>query len=207
MIRLALILFSAVVAGTIFAFTLELPKPKPIDPTNMVKVDVVAAREPVPEPGTVMDVGDLSSGYVHSGGYPRYMPPQAPPEPVYDEPVREAEPVARPAPARSQSDPVYYQRYVRESVSREPPPMPRVYQPQERPRVQQVDPDPYRNRPRTYYYDPNPRREAPRQPDRRTQELNRERGCNAMASWCNNSRAPNENRGRMQENRGEDFFE
>lgn len=206
MIRLALILFSAVVAATIFAFTLELPKPKPIDPTNMVKVDVVAPREPVPEPGTVMDVGDLSSGYVHSDGYPRYMPPQGPSAPVYDAPVREVEPEPRPAPARSQSDPVYYQRYVRESVRREPP-MPRVYQPQERPRVQQVDPDRYSDRPRTYYYDPNPRRDRPAPSPSRTDELNRQRGCNAMARWCNNSRAPNENRGRVQENRGEDFFE
>lgn len=202
MIRLALFLLSAVVAGVIFAFSIELPKPKPIDPNNMVAVEVVAPREPVPEPGTVMDVGDLTSGYVHRG-YAYQRPLQAPPAPVYERPTPVAAPVVREAPAARQSDPLHYRRYVQETVRQEPP---RVYYGGQRqaPRIQQVDPDPYRDRPRTYYYAPEPRRE----PDRRTEELNRQRGCNAMARWCDqNSRAREEYRGRMQENRGEDFFE
>lgn len=208
-VRTLLILLSAVVAAVVLAFTFELPQPKPIDPATAVKVNVVPARERVHEPGTIMEVGELEDGYVYQPGH-RYaapMPVQAPPEPVYTAPVRVVEPEARRAPAPSQSDPVYYRRYVQESVRQAPPPMPRVYQPQERPRVQQVDPDRYSDRPRTYYYDPNPRRDAPPPPPRRTEELNRQRGCNAMATWCENSRARNENRGRMQENRGEDFFE
>lgn len=210
MIRLALFLLSAVVAAVIFAYSIELPKPKPVDPTSMVKVEVVAPREPVPEPGTVMDVGVLETGYVHRGGYARQMPPQAPPASVYERPVPRAAPVVREAPAAPQSDPLHYRRYVRETVRQETP---RVYRPQpDRPRIQQVDPDPYRDRPRTYYYAPPPPREEPRR-----------EGCNAMASWCadrpsyyqnresgNNgrfSRAPNETRDRLPENRGEDFFE
>lgn len=200
MIRLALFMLSAVVAAVIFAFSIELPEPKPVDPTSMVKVEVVAPREPVPEPGEIMDVGELNTGYVHSP----QMPPQAPPVAVYERPVPVAAPEPREAPVGRQSDPLHYRRYVRENVHQEPPP--RVYYggQQQAPRIQQVDPDPYRDRPRTYYYDPNPRRDPPT----RTEELNRQRGCNAMASWCSqNSRAPNETRGKMQENRGEDFFE
>ena len=194
MIRIALFLISAVIAGVAlaFAFALDLPKPKPIDPNSMVKVDVVAVKEPTPEPGSVMDVGEMTTGYVHRDQY-AYTPTEADPEPFYDEPVSEPEPVARRAPAPVQSDPLHYRRYVQENVRQDPP---KVYYGGQRnpPRIQQVDPDPYRNRPRTYYSAPPSRDD-------------RQRGCNAMATWCNKSRAPNENRDRMQENRGEDFFE
>lgn len=198
MIRLALFLFSAVIAGIIFAFSIELPEPKPIDPNNMLAVEVVAPREPVPEAGEIMDVGKLSTGYVH-------RPHSASPAPVYDHPPRVPHqkaprpPVRVHRPETQRGDPLHYRRYVQENVRRPPPPS-------------EYDPDPYRDRPRVYYYvPPEPRREPPRA------------GCNAMASWCDDrpryyqnrengnneriSRAPNETRGRMPENRGEDFFE
>ena len=193
MIRLALFMLSAVVAAVIFAFSIELPEPKPVDPTSMVKVEVVAPREPVPEPGEIMDVGELNTGYVHSP----QMPTQAPPVAVYERPVPVAAPEPREAPVGRQSDPLHYRRYVQETVRQEP----RVYYGGQRqaPRIQQVDPDPYRDHPRTYYSAP---------PSSRTDEMNRQRGCNAMARWCGqNSRAREEYRDRMQENRGEDFFE
>ena len=197
MIRLALFLLSAVVAGVIFAFTMKLPEPKPVDPNNMLAVEVVAPREPVPEPGTIMDVGEINTGYVHNGGYARQMPLQAPPAPVYERPVPVAAPEPREVPVARQSDPLHYRRYVQETVRQEP----RVYYGGQRqmPRIQQVDPDPYRDRPRTYYSAP---------PQHRTEEQNRQRGCNAMARWCDqNSRAREEYRDRVPENRGEDFFE
>ena len=193
-IRTVLILLSAVVAAVVLAFAFELPKPKPIDPTNMIAVEVVAPREPVPVAGDIMDVGQLNTGYVHMGQ-------RAAPVPVEEAPAVVERSEATKPPRAPESDPVYYDRYVRETVRQEPP---RVYRPQVRPRVQRIDPDPYRDRPRTYYYDPNPRRGEPMP---RTEEQNRQRGCNAMASWCENSRARNETRGRLPENRGEDFFE
>ncbi len=198
------LLLSAPVAAIVLANSIELPKPKPVDPTNMVKIEVVAPREPVPEPGTVMDVGDLTTGYVHRDGYARPMAVEAPPAPVYERPVPVAAPVVRQAPTPPQSDPLHYRRYVRETVRQEPP---RVYRPQpDRPSIQRVDPDPYRDRPRTYYY-ADPRDIPPERPTR-TDELNRRAGCNAMARWCDqNSGARNQNRDRMPENRGEDFFE
>lgn len=140
MIRLALLMLSAVVAAVIFAFSIELPEPKPVDPTSMVKVEVVAPREPVPEPGDIMDVGELNTGYVHSP----QMPLQAPPVAVYERPVPVAAPEPREAPVARQSDPLHYRRYVQETVRQEP----RVYYGGQRqaPRIQQVDPDPHRAR-------------------------------------------------------------
>lgn len=51
-------------------------RPAPADRGPDVSIAVVAPREPVPEPGGVMDVGDLADAYTHQGYAPppRYIP-------------------------------------------------------------------------------------------------------------------------------------
>lgn len=113
MIRLAFFLLSAVCAAIVFAMSFDLPKPGPIETDKVLTIEVVAPREPVLATSTIMGVGDLATGYVHS-------PHSAPLDPSdgYAEPVPSfdnQEPhvrVYRPG----SHDPLYYKRYVQETV-------------------------------------------------------------------------------------------
>lgn len=67
----ACVVAAGVGAGIILQPTRDRAAPAARTPN--VSIDVVAAREPVPEPGGVMDVGDLANGYTHQV----YGPPPA----------------------------------------------------------------------------------------------------------------------------------
>ena len=67
----ACVVAAGVGAGIILQPTKDRAVPAARGPD--VSIDVVAAREPVPEPGGVMDVGDLANGYTHRS----YAPPPA----------------------------------------------------------------------------------------------------------------------------------
>lgn len=75
--RVALVAITAgVVAAGVGAGVLLQPgrdRPAPADRGPGVNIAVVAPREPVPEPGSVMDVGDLADVYSHGD----YLPPPA----------------------------------------------------------------------------------------------------------------------------------
>lgn len=59
----ACVVVAGVGAGVILQPTRDRDPPPARGPN--VSIDVVAPREPVPEPGGVMDVGDLANGYTH----------------------------------------------------------------------------------------------------------------------------------------------
>ncbi len=97
---LAAITAGVVAAGAGAGILLQPTKERPVPtaPGPNVSIDVVAPREPVPEPGGVMEVGDLADGYTHRA----YMrPPAVYPRPHVgfedDPPARvEPRPVERP---------------------------------------------------------------------------------------------------------------
>lgn len=57
------VVVAGVGAGILFQPTKDRDPPKARGPN--VSIAVVAPREPVPEPGGIMDVGDLTDGYMH----------------------------------------------------------------------------------------------------------------------------------------------
>jgi hypothetical protein len=89
-------------AGVLLQPTRDIPGPRPPN----VSIAVVAPREPVPEPGAVMDVGDLADGYSHPAWTPpaviiprSWNPPEDPPARVEPRPVERPPEVApRPTP-------------------------------------------------------------------------------------------------------------
>ena len=97
----------AITAGILLQPTKDRSPPPVRGPA--VSIAVVAPREPVPEPGGVMDVGELADGYTHRAyarpvdvralpdyGYDDAPPP--PPEPRRDERPRIMAPEPAPAP-------------------------------------------------------------------------------------------------------------
>lgn len=125
----AALLGSAVCAGWFMAHDIRLPEPKPIDHNNMLAVEVVAPREPemAPMPRTAAERLDVGMAPRYQSYTPSYRPPPPPP-PVYREPVEEPRPVVRQEPRRDYaaeeierrraSDPIYYDRYVQQNVTR-----------------------------------------------------------------------------------------
>lgn len=78
--------------------SVELPNARPIDPSNMMRVELVAPREPDIEAGEVMEVGELVDGYEHrpaptieravyEDAWPlaEFFPSRRPPAVEYDE--------------------------------------------------------------------------------------------------------------------------
>lgn len=110
---LAAITACVVVAGAGAGILLQPTKERAVPAARGagVNIAVVAPREPVPEPGSVMDVGDLADGYSHRG-YPQpaddYAPPYADPgddprpraEPEFAERPRDVGPAPAPRPER-----------------------------------------------------------------------------------------------------------
>lgn len=114
MIRLAFFLLSAVCAAIVFAMSFDLPKPRPIATDKTMTIEVVAPREPVLATGTIMGVGELTTGYVH-------RPHSAPLDPSDDyaapaPSVDAQEPPVRVYRPDANHDPLYYHRYVQETV-------------------------------------------------------------------------------------------
>lgn len=119
-VALAAITACVVAAGVGAGIILQPPKDRAVPSTMAanVGIDVVAAREPVPEPGGVMDVGDLAYGYAHRA----YAPPSA----VYRLPqdIAGDEALPRVAPGRAERPP---------ETAPEPAPPPVIAERRERP--------------------------------------------------------------------------
>lgn len=95
--------------------SVTLPGPRPVDPRDRLRIEVVQPVEPRITPGTVMDVGELVDGF-------RYVAPAAVTQAAYYEPWDE-EHGAPPPPSR--------ERYREEAVLY-PPPQPPAPEPPRR---------------------------------------------------------------------------
>lgn len=119
-VALAAITACVVAAGVGAGIILQPTKDRAIPAARApnVSIDIVAPREPRPEPGGVMDVGDLANGYAH----PAYAPPPA----VYRLPQDLAgdEALSRIAPERVERPP---------ETAPEPAPPPVIAERRERP--------------------------------------------------------------------------